>query len=568
MNFSSVTAPRAAAVGLIVGGMAAAASLQPTISKRTKTEQLELIGASAAAGFGVGALAAKGLGALSGKVPGGAIAAFAGLAAGGLALHYGSHLGDPATSKVAAGAESAGTVATTIGAAGLAVLGARFVGPGAVKLLPAALSGGRIEGAVHALAGPAALAGGIGIAALAAHGKDSQPTQPPSRVVAVATAAAAKMSGTPGNSAVPPLLDSVSGSPASGITMESLGHHGVRFVHEAVPGEKIREVMGEGVDPIRVYAGLGTSSTPEGRVSAAMADLERLGAFDGSRRQIIVTTPTGSGFVDPPAIQAAEFMERGHTATVALQYSDKPSVQSTDKVPLAAEQTKLLIEAINARIAKMPADQRPQVNLFAESLGAWSQQENFEGKGNHSIDDLGVDHALWVGSPHESGFSHEAVAEAANDQLGTELNQFDRIEDVEGLSPAERQHLKYVMLTHQNDPVAHTDFATLAYQRPSFLPEDGDNPRGMPAGSQFIPGVSLGQGLIDLIHGTNPVPTEYGASSHDYRADLAEFARVAYGHDATGDATPVSDAQVQAINEQLLQMNKNRAAILERDPSW
>lgn len=541
-NLAHVAPPKALAVGLATGGVAAGLSLQPTFSPRSTRQQAIVTGGSLAAGVGVGAGVAALANRASGRIPGGAVATFGALAVGGFATQAWSNRGDGLPSPVIGGIGSAGTVLGAVGGVGLAVLGARSLGR---------------------VAGTAVVAGGVGALGLAMHGKDSTPATPPSRVTTAAQAAAAAAEDRPVVDTRPQTLASVSGGANSTMQLEDLGKQGWRYVHGTVPGERIREVMGDGVDPIRVYSSLATGDTPQARVDAAMAEAEQLGTFDGSRKQVIVATPTGSGFIDPPSIQAAEYMGRGATATIAIQYADKPSIQATGEVPTGAETTKLLLEAVQARIAKMPAEQRPEVTLFGESLGAWAQQEVFEGRGTGELDRLGVDRSLWVGTPHESGFAGEATAEA-----GGSARRFDRIEEFDALDPAARAGTRHVQLTHANDPVSVVNKATLAFQRPEWLPAQGDKPNGVPKSMHYVPGVSLGQGIVDLINGTHPAPGKFEAHAHDYRADLPEFVRAAYGHADPADASYVSDDQVAAITADLVQLEKNRAALMQADPTW
>lgn len=541
-NLAHVAPPRALAVGLATGGVAAGMSLQPTISPRSTTQQAIVTGGSLAIGTGVGVGVAALATRASGRVPGGALASFGALAVGGFATQAWSNLGDGKPSPVVGGIGTAGTVLGTVGGAGLAVLGARSLGR---------------------VAGTTALVGGIGALGVAMHRQDPTPATPPSRVTIAAQRAAAAAADRPVVDTRPATLDTVSGGANSMMQLEELGKQGWRYVHGAVPGAHIRDVMGEGVDPIRVYSSLAAGDTPQARVDAAMAEAEQLGTFDGTRRQIIVATPTGSGFIDPPSIQAAEFMGRGATATIAVQYANKPSIQSTGEVPVGAESTKLLLEAVQARIAKMPEDQRPEVVLFGESLGAWAQQEAFEGRGIAALDQLGVDRSLWVGAPHESGFAGEALAEP-----GGQARRFDRIEEFDALDPAARAATRHVQLAHANDPVAVVNKATLAFQRPEWLPAKGDKPNGVPQSMRYVPGVSLGQGIVDLINGTHPTPGTFEAHAHDYRADLPEFVRAAYGHADPTAPTYVSDEQVAAITADLVQLEKNRAALMQADPTW
>ena len=43
---------------------------------------------------------------------------------------------------------------------------------------------------------------------------------------------------------------------------------------------------------------------------------------------------------------------------------------------------------------------RPKVVLFGESLGAWTSQDPFVGRGTEGLVDAGIDYAIWIGTPH------------------------------------------------------------------------------------------------------------------------------------------------------------------------
>ncbi|MCI2394828.1 alpha/beta-hydrolase family protein [Aliiroseovarius sediminis] len=55
------------------------------------------------------------------------------------------------------------------------------------------------------------------------------------------------------------------------------------------------------------------------RVIIALAELIRQGGFD--REVLIVAMPTGTGWMDPGAMDPVEYMHGGDIATVAVQYS-------------------------------------------------------------------------------------------------------------------------------------------------------------------------------------------------------------------------------------------------------
>lgn len=51
----------------------------------------------------------------------------------------------------------------------------------------------------------------------------------------------------------------------------------------------------------------------------ALAELKRAGGFDKS--MLVIVTPTGTGWIDPAAIDAVEYLQNGDVASVAMQYS-------------------------------------------------------------------------------------------------------------------------------------------------------------------------------------------------------------------------------------------------------
>ena len=59
------------------------------------------------------------------------------------------------------------------------------------------------------------------------------------------------------------------------------------------------------LDPIRVYVGLRSAETPEARAKLALEELNRVGGFE--RSVLIVIMPTGTGWIDPAAMDTVEY---------------------------------------------------------------------------------------------------------------------------------------------------------------------------------------------------------------------------------------------------------------------
>src|SRR5262245_39638557 len=110
------------------------------------------------------------------------------------------------------------------------------------------------------------------------------------------------------------------GSSASLLAWHELGRAGREFISSGPTREEISTFSGRNsLEPIRVYVGLRSAETPEARAKLALEELKRVGGFD--RPVLIVITPTGTGWVDPAALDSVEYLHDGAVASVALQYS-------------------------------------------------------------------------------------------------------------------------------------------------------------------------------------------------------------------------------------------------------
>src|SRR4029077_3882757 len=114
--------------------------------------------------------------------------------------------------------------------------------------------------------------------------------------------------------------------------------------------EWIEQAMGDQVkaDPIRIYVGLDSAPTLAERVQLALTERERTGAFD--RSLLMLMSPTGTGWINPSVVQAVELYTRGDVASVALQYSKRPSPMSIGRIAVGRAQNRMLFLAIHQRL--------------------------------------------------------------------------------------------------------------------------------------------------------------------------------------------------------------------------
>ncbi len=189
-----------------------------------------------------------------------------------------------------------------------------------------------------------------------------------------------------------------SGGPGSSIEWSSLGREGRQFVAQGPDAATITAVTGVAAarEPIRVYVGLASARTPEARAVLAVRELERTGGLD--RRVVAVAAGTGTGWIDPAAAAALEYVSHGDSATVTVQYSYLPSWLSflVDR-DAAVRTSEELVTAVRARLARMPEQRRPRLVVYGESLGAFATDSAFT-----SVDDImsTTGGALLIGPPH------------------------------------------------------------------------------------------------------------------------------------------------------------------------
>lgn len=191
-----------------------------------------------------------------------------------------------------------------------------------------------------------------------------------------------------------------SGSPDSFAGWDTLGFQGRNFVGTGPDAAELTALNGRpAAEPIRIYAGLRSASTTEGRVALLLSELQRTRAYE--RKVLVIIPTTGTGWVDPIAARAIESMYNGDTALVALQYSYLPSwISFLADRQKSVEAGRAMVHAIHRRWELWPAERRPQLVLYGESLGAMAGQGAF----GYLPDVLDMDFSsvLWVGPPNES----------------------------------------------------------------------------------------------------------------------------------------------------------------------
>ncbi|MCP2291860.1 alpha/beta hydrolase [Nocardia amikacinitolerans] len=206
--------------------------------------------------------------------------------------------------------------------------------------------------------------------------------------------------------ATQPQLPEKSGSPASLAAWDTLGSEGRWFVSYGPDAAAIERVTGRPArEPVRVYTGLESAENPEAQAELAIDELERTKAFE--RKVLVVVTTTGTGWVDSTSVESIEMMFGGDTAVVATQYSYLPSVLSflSDRAK-ATEAGKLLFDKVYEHWSARPAELRPKLLVYGESLGSQGSEGAFSGLADLRTRTDGV---LWVGPPNSNRIWREFV---------------------------------------------------------------------------------------------------------------------------------------------------------------
>lgn len=302
-----------------------------------------------------------------------------------------------------------------------------------------------------------------------------------------------------------------SGSPQSLAAWEDLGSYGRLFVRSGPTLEQLEEVNGPGArEPIRVYAGLQSADTPQGRADLVLAELKRTGAFE--REVLVVATTTGMGFLDRRATDPLEYMWNGDTAIAGVQYSYLPSwISLLADQEAVVDTSRTVFETVRQHWATLPEDRRPALYLYGLSLGSMGVESVL---GSVSIVNEPVDGALMVGPPFLNDL-HGRLTDGRDADSPASLPVY---EDGRTVRFADEQSglqrtagpwgpTRVAYLQHASDPVVFFS-SDLAFARPQWLADGQRGPDVSPA-MGWVPLVTMWQVLLDM-PAAGEVPTGYG----------------------------------------------------------
>jgi len=311
-----------------------------------------------------------------------------------------------------------------------------------------------------------------------------------------------------------------SGGRDSLVSWDSLGREGRKFAGTGPSGAEIAAFTGSAArEPIRTYAGIASADDVETRADLAVRDLQRARGFD--RAYLLVTTTTGSGWVDPASVDTVEFLTGGDSAVVAMQYSYLPSwisyLVDQDKARKAGRE---LYDAVYDRWSKLPADRRPRLLVAGESLGSFGGETAFSGEYDLRNRTAGV---VFAGPPNFNTLYREFTdgRDADSDEIlplyrGGRTIRFDD-DPAPGVEPASVpwDGTRVLYLQHPSDPIVWWS-PNLLLSMPDWLRE----PRGRDVVGEmmWIPFVTFWQVTADLPLATG-VPAGHG---HTYGSEYVD----------------------------------------------
>jgi uncharacterized membrane protein len=311
-----------------------------------------------------------------------------------------------------------------------------------------------------------------------------------------------------------------SGGPGSVVPWDSLGYQGRNFIGKGPSVADIEQFTHQpAMEPIRIYAGLASADGPQAQAALAVDDLQRAGGFQ--RKNLVVVTTTGSGWVDPALVDTVEYLTGGDCATVAIQYSYLPSWISylvDQSKALAAGRA--LFDAVYGAWAKLPAGQRPRLFVAGESLGSFGGEAAFTGENDIANRTSG---ALFAGPPNFNTlfreFSDHRDAGSPEVQPIYRDGRIVRFanDPTAGIPPQGQPWAgsRVLYLMHPSDPIVWWS-PHLIFSRPDWI---GEPPgKDVLKGMFWMPFITFWQVTADLPFATG-VPDGHG---HRYSAEYVD----------------------------------------------
>jgi uncharacterized membrane protein len=269
-----------------------------------------------------------------------------------------------------------------------------------------------------------------------------------------------------------PTDEAASGSPESLIEWDAIGRRGKEFVVAGPTQKEISEFLGrEAQRPLRVYVGLNSRETAQERAQLALEELVRVGGFE--RSVLVVATPTGTGWLDPGAVDTLEYLHAGDTAIVCTQYSYLPSwITILVEPEHPRDSATYLFEAVYEHWKSLPKDGRPKLYVHGLSLGALGSAASAD---LLTVFEDPIHGGVWSGPPFPSDHWVRATAYRNADSpmwlpryRDGSMLRFTGRESALDKWGKRWGPMRFVYIQHASDPMSFFS-PELLYRRPAWL---------------------------------------------------------------------------------------------------
>jgi uncharacterized membrane protein len=333
-----------------------------------------------------------------------------------------------------------------------------------------------------------------------------------------------------------------SGSQQSLIDWDSIGMRGKAFITAGPTEAQIAKFWGgQAHRPLRVYVGLRSAETIEERARLALDELIRVGGFE--RPVLVVATPTGTGWLDPGAVDTLEFLHRGDTAIVSMQYSYLPSWITILVDPhRSRDAARALFDEVYGHWTKLPKDNRPKLYVHGLSLGALGSAASAD---LFTVFEDPIQGAVWSGPPFASSVWSN-ITRARNPESPSWLpvhrdGSMVRFMGRESQSDWSGQRwgpMRIVYIQHASDPMSFFS-PNLLYRQPEWL--IGQRGPDVSPYLRWYPIVTFLQTAFDLPMATS-VPHGYG---HNFAAPSYIDAWIAVTEPDTIDSEKIAKLKAE-----------------------
>jgi uncharacterized membrane protein len=255
----------------------------------------------------------------------------------------------------------------------------------------------------------------------------------------------------------------------------------------------------------------GQSGDTDQDAAALVAEVERLGGF--AKGTLVLSAPTGDGYVSYVHTETVELLTAGDCATVTVPYAQVPSALAMPKRRRAASAYAVYARALAARARALNPDVR--LYAFGESLGSIVALDGFGPTLVEELTRIGFVGGVYAGVPvySETDRALRPKHPATREQRGLQY--------ASGREQVLEAQTGHINLTHPTDPVALADPSSLVRHQVDYW--------GRPTGTH-VPIVSFLVELADVKNAMNLRPGDFSPSpGHDYRYDTAAAVARAYG---------------------------------------